>query len=185
MFAISFPSLFGPFAHGIELVFGGDFPHDPLLLHQVAARAVVVYIVGVALVRIGKSRIVSRMTSLDVILGFILGSLLSRGITGHASLSGTVAGSTAIVACHWAFTALTFKWHSLGTLLKGHVRLLVTDGVLQLDNMRRSHISSHDLEEAMRLKGVEDIREVRRAYKERNGEISVITSRQPGVTDPG
>src|SRR5262245_17776758 len=93
----------------LERIFGGDLPSEPLPLHQAAARAVVVYVVGVAIVRIGKSRIVSRMTPLDVIIGFILGSLLSRGITGHASLSGTAAASIAIVACHWVFTALACR----------------------------------------------------------------------------
>ena len=185
MFAISFSPWFGAFAKGIETVFGGDIPQDPLLPHHFAARAVLIYIIGVAIVRIGKSRIVSRMTPLDVILGFILGSLLSRGITGHASLSATAISSVALVACHWAFTALAYQSHALGVLLKGNVRLLVEDGVPQLANMRHSHISRHDLEESLRLAGVDDIREVRRAYKERNGEISVIKARQPGATDSG
>ena len=179
MFAIQLSTLFAPVSNTLEMVFGGDIPKDPLLIHQAAARAVVVYAIGLAVVRIGKSRIVSRMTSLDVILGFILGSLLSRGITGHASLTGTAAASAAIVACHWIFTALACQSHWFGTLLKGNVRLLVEDGVPHVDNMRRSHISSHDLEESLRLEGVEDLHEVRRAYKERNGEISVLRIRQP------
>src|SRR5947209_3492462 len=85
-------------------IFGGDIPDDPLKLHQIAARAVVVYLVGLLIVRIGKSRVISRVTSLDVILGFILGSLLSRGITGHASISGTAVASAAIIFVHWLFT---------------------------------------------------------------------------------
>ncbi len=59
------------------------------------------YLAGLVVVRIGKSRLISRTTSLDVILGFILGSLLSRGITGHASISGTIVASAVIVAVHW------------------------------------------------------------------------------------
>src|SRR5262245_33428248 len=103
MLSVQFTSFLTTVSDLVEKVFGGDYPKDPLHLYQVAARAIVVYVVGVAIVRIGKSRIVSRMTPIDVIIGFILGSLLSRGITGHASLSGTVAASIAIVACHWVF----------------------------------------------------------------------------------
>ena len=66
-----------------ETIFGGDVPKEPLLLHQCAARAVAVYLIGIAILRIGKSRIISCVTTVDVLLGFILGSLLSRGITGH------------------------------------------------------------------------------------------------------
>jgi len=98
----------------LELIFGGDVPQQPLELYQVAARAVLVYLVGLVVVRIGKSRLVGRMTALDVIVGFILGSLLSRGITGQASISATAVASAAVVASHWALTWLTCRSHALG-----------------------------------------------------------------------
>ena len=41
-------------------LFGGDEPAGSLLLHQVVARAVLVYVVGLAIVRLGKSRLVGR-----------------------------------------------------------------------------------------------------------------------------
>ena len=78
------------------------------------------------------------------------------------------------VATHWLVTFLAYRWHSVGMFIKGRSKLVVVDGKMQRNNMRRSHISEHDLEEELRLHGVDDIRRVRRAYKERNGGISVI-----------
>ena len=75
---------------------------------------------------------------------------------------------------HWLITFLAYRWHSVGTFIKGNSWPLVVDGKMQRDNMRRSHISEHDLEEEFRLHGVNDIRQVKRAYKEHNGGISVI-----------
>jgi uncharacterized membrane protein YcaP (DUF421 family) len=158
----------------LQFIFGGDFPSDPLRFHQAAARAVVVYLVGLAIVRIGKSRLIGRLTALDVILGFILGSLLSRGITGHASISGTGAACAAIVAAHWVLTLIACHSHAFGTLLKGHAHLIVKDGQPLRQDMNRSHVSDHDLEEELRLKGIEELKEVKLAFKERNGEVSVI-----------
>lgn len=155
-------------------LFGGDTPRDPLELHQVAARAVAVYLIGVLLVRFGKSRMLSRTTTLDVLIGFILGSLLSRGVTGHASISGTVVASTALVAAHWLITWLAWRSHGLGNLIKGRANQVVKDGKPIVEAMRKSHISDHDLAEHMRLSGVGDIEKVQEAYKERNGEISII-----------
>src|SRR5438094_7160067 len=120
----------GAFFHitiGLHDLFGGDYPDDPLKLHQVAVRAIVIYIAGVAIVRIGKSRVISRLTPLDVILGFVLGSLLSRGITGHASLSGTTMASAALVAAHWLLTWLACRWHWFGNLVNGPAVLIVKD----------------------------------------------------------
>ncbi|HKD35584.1 MAG TPA: YetF domain-containing protein [Pirellulales bacterium] len=167
----------------LEQVFGGDTPQQPLLLYQIAARAIVVYLIGLIIVRIGKSRVVARITAIDIINAFILGSLLSRGITGSASISGTTVATVAIVACHWLLTLLACRWHWFGTLLKGrYIRPLVVDGKPQPENLRHSHISDHDLMESIRLRGVEDLEQVAHAYKERNGEISVIT-KKPRVVD--
>jgi len=158
----------------LETIFGPDTPQDSLTLGQTAARAVLVYVLGVAVVRLGKSRLISRWSPLDVILGFILGSLLSRGITGHASLSNTIAASLALVLCHWVFTYLAYYWHGFGNLVKGHSKLVVSDGKVLEAELRHSNISKHDLYEALRMHGIEDVKDVKRAYKERNGEISVI-----------
>ena len=171
----------GNFLHDL---FGGDYPVDPLAWHQIAARAVIVYVGGIIVVRIGKSRLISRTTSLDVILGFILGSLLSRGITGHSSISGTLVAASVIVAVHWLMTAIACRSHRFGTLFKGNSELVVKDGKVLYEPMRHSHISDHDLIEQLRLRGFGELERVREAYKERNGEISVIEKeKRPKIFD--
>ncbi|HEY2826106.1 MAG TPA: YetF domain-containing protein [Pirellulales bacterium] len=168
----------------LHQLFGGDLPEEPLALYQVAARGVAIYLGGLIIVRIGKSRLISRTTSLDVILGFILGSLLSRGITGHASISGTLLSSAVIVGVHWVLTAIACRSHWFGTLFKGNSELVVDNGRALIHTMRKAHISDHDLFEQLRLRGIDDLQQVRAAFKERNGEISVLPlPPQPRVFD--
>jgi uncharacterized membrane protein YcaP (DUF421 family) len=167
----------------IDQVFGGNTPQFPLTAYQVAARACIVYVAAVIIVRAGKSRLLSRATSLDVMLGFILGSLLSRGMTGHSALSDTFIAAIAIVAIHWLLTAAAFRSVRFETLIKGHVTTLVKHGQLVPQSMRRAHISQDDLQEALRLNGIDDLSQVKLANKERNGEVSVIkvASRSKGL----
>jgi uncharacterized membrane protein YcaP (DUF421 family) len=144
-------------------------------LGMVALKAVVVYTVGLILVRIGKSRLISRASPLDVLLGFILGSLLSRGITGSASITGTTVASIVLIAMHWLFTWIAYKSHTFGQLIKGHTRPIIKDGQLLRDVMRESHISEQDLLEQLRLHAnLEDPKKVKIAYKERSGEVGVV-----------
>jgi uncharacterized membrane protein YcaP (DUF421 family) len=163
----------------LQFVFGGDRPIEPLHWHQVMARAVVVYVIGVLLVRAGKSRLIARLSPLDVLIGFILGSLLSRGITGHASISGTAASSAALVFVHWLFTWLACRYHWFGRFVKGNMDLVVEDGVVFEQALARHHLSRNDLEQQLRQNGISDVSDVHLAYKERSGEISVIRSKQP------
>jgi uncharacterized membrane protein YcaP (DUF421 family) len=156
-------------------IFGGDEPLQQLTLFQVAARAIAIYVCGVVLVRLGKSRLLARATGIDILVGFLLGSLLSRAITGLASLSETIVASTVIIAGHALLTAATCRWHAFGKLVKGNSVMLIRDGVVLWDNMYKSHISENDLMEALRLNAhTENPEEIARAYKERNGEISAI-----------
>lgn len=50
---------------------------------------------------------------------------------------------------------------------------LVRNGVLQRRSMRREYITEEELMAELRIKGINDLSEVRRAYIEENGDFSV------------
>lgn len=168
----------------LEAVFGGDTPAQPLTWLQIAARAVAIYIIGIALIRLGKSRMLSRLSAADVLMGLVLGSLLSRGVTGNASMSGTTAACLALVGIHWLFTRIACHSGWFGNLVKGHGRVLVRDGQILTGALRTHHLTRHDLEEQMRLHGIRAVEEIEEAHKERSGEISMIKRRpSPQIVD--
>lgn len=142
---------------------------------QMALRALVIYVTAILLVRLGQKRFLGRNTAFDVILGIILGSVLSRGITGNAPLVPTIAAGATLVALHWFFSVVSFYWRPFGRIVKGQEKLLIKDGELQWDNMRRSHVGKHDLEMAIRNSGrAAKFDDVAEAHFERSGNISVI-----------
>ncbi|HEX4000161.1 MAG TPA: YetF domain-containing protein [Pirellulales bacterium] len=163
-----------PIVHVLTLVFGEDKPHHSLEIYQVAARAMLAYIIGLAAVRIGKGRGIGRITLLDILLGFMLGPLLSPAITGTTALSASAVGAIVLVAMYWLITFLSYRSSGFGLFVKGKARLIVEDGNLDRKNMRLAHFSENDLLEELRLHGIEDIQRVKRAYVERSGAISVI-----------
>lgn len=167
----------------VEKIFGGDYPAERLTLYQTIARAVLIYIIGLFVIRVGKGRLVGRVTGIDILVGVVLGSLLSRGITGHASLSGTTAASLGIILAHWVITGIGARWHRFGDLTKGHAVQIVEEGNLRSDRMKQCHISLHDLSQAARLQGVSELAEIRHAFKERNGDISIIKYEQTSCGD--
>jgi uncharacterized membrane protein YcaP (DUF421 family) len=162
-------------ANLLQPILGNSGPPESPALWAVAARAVVLYVYGLLLMRIGKSRLMGNATALDVAVVIVLGSLLSRGINGTASLASTMVASAVLVGCHWLSTWATVRSHAMGNMIKGHTRLLVADGQVDEAALCKSHLSHEDLEEGMRINGnVEDLARVPRAYKERSGTISVV-----------
>ena len=149
-----------------------------ITLAQMALRAIVVYLVTLLMVRLGKKRFMGRSTAFDVILGIMLGSIVSRAITGNSPFFPALGASAVLVGMHWLFTAVAFRWHGFGTTIKGHPRLLVRDGEIDWKVMRRTHLSERDLWEDLRGKGVTGLEQVAEARLERSGQISVIRAKQ-------
>jgi uncharacterized membrane protein YcaP (DUF421 family) len=141
---------------------------------QMALRAVVVYGLLLLIVRLGHKRFVGRSTALDMVLAIVLGSVASRAVSGTAPFVPTLVATAVLVAIHWLVTGLAFRSHRFGVLVKGKPRELVRDGKMIEAQMRKSAISSHDLEEALRQEGVIDVAQVASARLERSGNISVV-----------
>lgn len=83
---------------------------EQLNIGQAALRAVIVYVVALAIVRFGKKRFMARASPFDVIVGIVIGSTAARGITGNAPLS-TAFGGVAVVV---AYTGCFPRWRCAG-----------------------------------------------------------------------
>jgi len=155
---------------------------EPLTWLQMSARAVVVFVFGVFLVRLASKRAFGKWDALDIIVSIVIGSNLSRALTGNAPLWPTLAGSATLIVLHavLAHVAVLAPW--LGPLLKGSPARLVTDGRVDERALRRHGIGHHDLEEALRCSGVEDVGQVRAAWIERNGSISIVKAEPAQAT---
>lgn len=152
---------------------------ETLSAGQIACRAVVVYGILLALVRlVGDRRSSGKHSAIDVILSIILGATLSRAINGSVHFGGTLLSGVILVGLHWLLAALAFHVPRLEKLLKGRARPLVEDGALNQTALRRSHITHHDLLSTLRLAGQPgDLSQVSQATLETNGDISIISDR--------
>lgn len=142
---------------------------------QISLRALIVFLATLIMIRFGHKRWLARKTGFDAVLMVILASVLSRAINGSAAFFATLGGGVVLVLVHRLFALIAFHSHSFGILIKGEPELIIDDGDLVLQTMRSNHISKHDVEEDMRLAAkTEDLRDIRKGYVERSGDISFI-----------
>ena len=157
-------SIIGPDGHPTELTIG-----------QVSIRCLLVFVVGLALVRIGDRRSLSEKTAFDAIFIVLLGSMLSRAINGSAPLLLTIGAAIVLMFIHRICAYIAYRSHSFGKLIKGEDITIIRDGQVDWKAMQRKLVSKHDLEEDLRLHGkVEDVSKIRIARLERSGDISFI-----------
>jgi uncharacterized membrane protein YcaP (DUF421 family) len=146
---------------------------------QMVARAVIVYGITLLLIRLGKKRLFGKSTAMDVVLGVILGSVISRAVNGSATLLPTVAAAATFVVLHAVSAKLALFSPAIGVMLKGRPRTIVKDGQVLHDEMRKSDLTPHDLEESIRCEArSRDLSTIEEARLERNGKISLVERKQ-------
>jgi uncharacterized membrane protein YcaP (DUF421 family) len=158
---------------------GPDGKASELTLLHISLRSLFIFIIGLALVRIGDRRSLSEKTAFDAIFIVLIGSMLSRAINGTAPFFTTIAAGIVLMVIHRACAFGACKSHAFGKLLKGRPVTLVRNGKIDYAEMRRSLVSEHDLEEDLRLEAkTEDVSTIATARLERSGDISFIKKDQ-------
>jgi uncharacterized membrane protein YcaP (DUF421 family) len=142
---------------------------------QISLRAIIIFLATLIMVRIGHKRSLARKSAFDAVLIVILASFLARAVNGTAPLFGTIGAGFVIVLIHRLLALIAYRSHSFGILIKGRPELIIDNGDLVFQTMRRNHISKHDVEEDMRLNAsVENLKNVRIGFVERSGDISFV-----------
>lgn len=141
---------------------------------QMIPRTIFVYVVALLLIRIGKRRFLGGYTTFDILLGFVVGSVMSRAITGTITLVNMFFVVATLVGIHWIIAIVTYYFDT-NNIIKNSERQLIKDGEIDQDAMQESKLGENDLLQAMRQKGkVESLDKVKSAYLERDGSITVI-----------
>jgi uncharacterized membrane protein YcaP (DUF421 family) len=147
---------------------------EQILWWQMCVRGVLIFVYGVALLRLFGSRAFGKLTSLDIVLAIIIGSTLSRTLTGNAPFFGTLMTTALLVGCFWALHLAAARWDLVSRLATGAPTRLVHDGRTAWATLRRCGVSERDLREAARQAGAGGLDEVREAVLERSGRISIV-----------
>lgn len=156
----------------IRVLIGPDNGDASVL--QLCFRALVLFVFGIACIRIAGRRTFSQISPLDIIVAIIIGSNISRAMTGKAPFFGGLAATLVIAALHRLLAMATLRWNLLARWIKCGPVVLVRDGVADEAAMARHEISDADLAEGLRIEQIDKIGDVRLATLEGGGKISVV-----------
>lgn len=150
---------------------------DDIAWWQMGIRAVIVFLSALLILRSGDRRIFGKNAAFDIVLGIILGSVLSRAITGNAPFGPAIFASVVLMGLHWILAYFAYHFPKFGKLVKGREIQLMKGGNLEKKAMGQTNITEHDLEEACRQNSVETLKDVKDAFIERSGNISIIKAK--------
>jgi len=139
-----------------------------------AARAILVYVVMLFVIRVLGKRTIGNFTAFDLLVALMLGEVVDEIIYGDVSLAQGFTAIFVVALAKYMTTWFTCGSRRMSFLLEGKPTVLVRNGALQHDGLRAEMMNELEALAALRLLGVSDLREVKRAVLEVDGVVSVI-----------
>lgn len=135
-----------------------------------------IYLAFIALVRITGPRALSSTSSFDFACVVAFGAILGRTVLlTDPTLAIGVVALVSFLALQ-ALLGLGRQNARLYRWLNPSPILLVADGELLSENMRRAHVVEDEVRQAVRRAGARSLSEIRCVVLERNGALSVVRS---------
>lgn len=133
------------------------------------------------LVRLAGRRIVAALSSYDLAAGIGLGAIVGRTILGYTpSLPAGLLGFATLVVLHIGTRRLASSPAFEG-LLGTAPTLVMREGQILRDALRRTQLSEDDLRAALRRAGIGSYADVGAAVVERTGVVTVLRRGQTGA----
>jgi uncharacterized membrane protein YcaP (DUF421 family) len=142
---------------------------------DIVARAAVMFVVLYVLLRIMGKREIGQLTPFELVVMIVLGDLIQQGVTHNDfSLTGAILAITTFAFLAILMSWITYLFPRAEKLLDGEPRVIVRNGKLLEENLRRDRITQSEVESEMRLAGIARMSDVAWAILEPQGKISFI-----------
>lgn len=154
-------------------------------LPEIFIRGTVTFLALLLLMRAAGQREAGGLGLTDVLLVVLIAQAAGGGLSVE---SGSIVDGLllAVTILLWsvAVDAAAYRWPRLARLLKARPRLLIENGRMNRRVMHREFMTREELLSQLRLHGIQDLAEVRCAYLEPNGMISVVARHGQDTSGP-
>jgi uncharacterized membrane protein YcaP (DUF421 family) len=142
-------------------------------------RAALVFVVVLAFLRFSGKRQIGQMTPFDLVLLLLISNAVQNAMNGgdNSITAGVILAAT-LVGADMLVSRLTRRSRKLETLIEGQAEILIHNGHVRDDALRRAGLTIHDLLAALREHDCADVAEVHAAILETDGRISVLTRKE-------
>lgn len=139
-------------------------------------RSIAVYLILLAVLRLGGKRTLQDTTLFDFVLLLTIGEATQQALIGNDfSITNAIIIIVTLVSTDIVFSLLKQKFKGLDRVVDGVPIIVVEYGKTLRERMRKSRIDSEDILEAARtMHGLEFMHQIKFAILEKNGKISII-----------
>jgi uncharacterized membrane protein YcaP (DUF421 family) len=160
-----------------ELIDLFKFSMSPL---ELAIRGTAIYWFLFAIFRFVMRRDVGSIAIADVLLLVIVADASQNAMAGdYETIADGMLLVSVIVAWNYLIDWAAYRFDKVHEILEAPPLLLIYRGRILHRHLRQEFLNVSDLMSELRKHGVDDLRQVRRAYMEGDGHITVLKEEEP------
>lgn len=147
---------------------------------EVLLRFLFIYLILLLVLRLMGRRFAGQLSIIDLAIMIMLGAAIGAPLqTPDKGILTTIVLLITLLGCFRLLSWSTFFSHRLEVLTQGDATLLVIDGRLALEHLHHAEFSRDRAFSELRSMGVQHLGEVRRAWLEPSGRVSLLLYQQP------
>ena len=146
-------------------------------------RPVVVYAFLVISLRLSGKRELVQLNPFDLVVLLTLSNTVQNAIIGEDnSVSGGIISATSLLVVNYLVVRFLYNHSKLDQLVEGKADVLIDNGTVRTENLKRELITMQQLSAAARKQGFDDLSEVQQCVLEPGGTLTFI-ARKPDTED--
>jgi uncharacterized membrane protein YcaP (DUF421 family) len=148
--------------------------HLPLPILEKILRPIIIYVVLIVLLRIFGKRELAQLNPFDLVVLLSLSNTVQNALIGDDnSVTGGVVGALTLLSVNWLVVRLLYSSPKLDHALEGKERILIQDGKINPEAMRKELLTNEELLAVVHKQGLEDFCQVQKCVLEPNGSFYV------------
>ena len=138
-------------------------------------RPICVYIFLIVGLRLSGKRELVQLNPFDLVVLLTLSNTVQNAIIGEDNtVTGGIIGATSLLIVNYLVVRFLYKHRSLDQFVEGRSDVLIEDGKVKIQHLRKELITMAQLEAAARKQGFDSLSEVQQCVLEPGGTISFI-----------
>ncbi len=146
-------------------------------------RPIVVYIFLIIGLRLSGKRELAQLNPFDLVVLLTLSNTVQNAIIGDDNtVIGGIIGATSLLAINYLVVRFLYGHRKLDQIVEGRADLLIEDGKVYTQRLKRELITEEELAAAARKQGFESLADVRQCVLEPGGTLTFV-AKKPDTED--
>jgi len=143
-------------------------------------RPICVYVFLIVGLRLSGKRELVQLNPFDLVVLLTLSNTVQNAIIGEDNtVTGGIIGATSLLIVNYLVVRFLYKHRALDQFIEGRADILIEDGKIKTQNLKRELITIAQLEAAARKQGFDTLSEVQECVLESGGTITFL-GKKPG-----